>query len=219
MERLTHELMAVRASREVKPNTYVNLGAGLPLISGQFIDPNEVVQLTETGVLGYGPVTTEPSEMDGELVNAYAQPITRFPGMSIFDMCTALAIMRRGNLVDLTILGGLQVSEKGDLANWVYPGRAGSIGGAMDAAVGCKRLVVLMEHTTRKGEPRLLKECSYPLTAKRCVNRVITDIAVIDITPQGMVLKEVVHGTTPEEVQAVTEPKLKIAEDLREMDL
>jgi 3-oxoacid CoA-transferase subunit B len=219
MQKLTDELIALRASKEITPGIYVNLGAGIPLLVGMYVDPDQVVLVTENGIMGYGPLTTEPSEMDGELVNALGQPVLPWPGMSSFDMCTALAIIRRGDLIDLAIMGGFQVSEKGDLANWNVPGWAGNIGGAMDVAIGCRRLVVLMNSVTKKGEPRLVKECSYPLTAKRCVNRVITDIAVIDVTSNGMVLKEVVHGITPEEVQAVTEAKLIIAKDLKEVEL
>lgn len=219
MQKLTDELIALRASKEIKQGSYICLGGGIPLLVGLFIDPSKSVMVTENGVAGYGSITTDPEQMDGELVNAHGQPVLAWPGMSIFDMCTALSIIRRGDLIDLAFLGAFQVSAKGDLANWMIPGQRGAIGGAMDVAIGCRRLVVMMQSVTAKGEPRLVNECNYPLTARRRVDRIVTDLGVFDITSDGVVLREVVRGTTPEEVQAVSEPRLIIARDLKEIEL
>jgi len=161
-----------------------------------------------------------PGEGDPNLINAFGQTMTPQPGMSFFEQAEAFAMIRGGHL-DCCVLGGLQVSEKGDLANWVVPGRqvVGAVGGAMDLACGARMLIVLMTHNTKEGEPKILKECSYPLTAKGCVDLIVTDIAVIEVTRSGLVLRETAPGWTAEEIQALTEPALITDKDLQEMKL
>lgn len=219
-ERLDDQTMALRVAREFEDGMIANLGFGIPTLATNFIpEGKEVVFHSENGCLGYGPIPTTEEEQDFHLVNASGQFATPLPGMSFFDHAESFSMIR-GRHVDLCVLGGLQVSEKGDLANWLIPGREpGNIGGAMDLAFGAARLVVVMTHTTKNGEPKILKECTYHLTAPRCVNLVITDIAVIEVTDNGLVLKETAPGWTAEEIQALTEPKLIIANDLQQMAL
>ncbi|HKZ51011.1 MAG TPA: 3-oxoacid CoA-transferase subunit B [Dehalococcoidia bacterium] len=216
---LTRELIALRIARELRDGYYVNLGIGLPTLVSNFVPEGmEVIFHAENGILGYGSIITE-GELDIDLINAGGQPVNLRPGAAIFCSAESFAMIR-GRHIDLTVLGGLQVSEKGDLANWMLPTRSiGAIGGAMDLAVGAKRVIVAMEHTTKDGEPKIVKQCTYALTAKGSVNMIVTDLGVIDVTPQGLVLKEVAPGFTPEEVQALTEPRLTIAEDLKEVEL
>lgn len=216
---LTRELIALRIARELRDGYYVNLGIGLPTLVSNFIPQDiEVFLQSENGVLGYGPIA-EPDQIDQDLINAGGQPVTLVPGASFFHHADSFAMIRGGHL-DVTVLGGLQVSEKGDLANWMVPERGvGSIGGAMDLVSGAKRVIVAMEHITREGEPRIVKECTYPLTGKGVVNLVVTNLGVIEVTKEGLVLRELAPGLTPEEVQAVTEPRLLLAPDLKEMEL
>ena len=217
--RLSRELIALRAAKELEEGCFVNLGIGLPTLVSNFIpEEMEITLHAENGILGYGRIANE-EEIDPDLVNAGSQPLTMNVGGSFFDSVAAFNMIRGGH-VDVAVLGAFQVSEKGDLANWMTPERGvGSIGGAMDMVSGVRKVIVAMEHTTRRDEPRLVRECSYPLTARRAVNLVITDLAVIEVSPEGLLLKEVAPTVTPNEVQALTEPKLRIAADLREMDL
>ncbi len=219
-ERLDEQTMALRVAREFQDGMIVNLGAGIPTLAINYIpEGKEVIFHTQNGCLGYGPVAVTEDEQDFHLINASGQFVTPRPGMSFFDSAESFTMIRGGH-VDLVVLGGLQVSEKGDLANWLIPGREpGNIGGGMDLAFGVTRLVVVMTHTTKNNEPKILNECSYLLTAPRCVDLIITDIAVIEVTPEGLVLKETVPGWTAEEVQSLTEPTLKVAADLKEMAL
>lgn len=216
---LSKELIAMRVAKELKDGDYLNLGIGLPTLVSNFIPKDiNVILHTENGVLGYGRIARE-EEMDTDLIDAGSQPITLNPGASFFDSATAFTMIRGGR-IDVTVLGAFQVSEKGDLANWATPGRkVASIGGSMDLVCGAKKVIVAMEHTTREGEPRIVKECTYPLTGRRVVHTIVTNLAVIEVTGEGLLLKEVAPSITPEEVQAATEPKLKIASDLREMEL
>lgn len=216
---LSRELIALRAAKELSEGMYVNLGIGLPTLVSQFIPEDmEVVLHSENGVLGYGRITTEDSEMDIDLVNAGLQPIILHPGASFFNHADSFAMIR-GRHIDLTILGGYQVSEKGDLANWTTSvERIGAVGGAMDLACGVKRLVVLMQHVTASGEPRIVKQCTYPLTAREVVNTIITDLAVIEVGKERLVVREIAPGWTPEEVQALTEPKLMVAPNVKEIE-
>jgi len=218
--RLDDQTMALRVAKEFKNGMVVNLGFGIPtLASNYIIEENEIIIQSENGVLGIGRTAVTEEEQDFHLVNASGQFTTPLPGMSFFEHAESFSMIRGGH-VDLCVLGGLQVSEKGDLANWLIPGREpGSIGGAMDLAFGAKRLVIVMTHTTKDNEPKILKKCTYELTAPRCVSTIITDIAVIDVTPDGLLLKEIAPGWTAEEVQRLTEPKLKISPNLREMEL
>jgi 3-oxoacid CoA-transferase subunit B len=220
---LTRELMCLRAAKEIKEGMYVNLGIGLPLYTANFIPEDlEVFLQSENGVLGYGRVVENEEEWDIDLVNAGGQPIAlrENSGPCFFGSLESFTMIR-GEHLDLVMLGALEVSEKGDIANWTRGLEGtGGIGGAMDLACGgARRLIALMEHTTKEGRPKILRECTFPLTAPRAVDTVITDLAVIDITPEGLVLKEIAPGLSPEEVQDVTEPRLMIDAALREMEL
>jgi 3-oxoacid CoA-transferase subunit B len=217
---LSRELIALRAARELSEGTYVNLGIGLPTLVSQFIPEGvEVMLHAENGVLGYGSITTENKEMYIDLVNAGLQPVTLRPGASFFNHADSFAMIRGGH-IDLAILGGYQVSEKGDLANWATSSeKVGAVGGAMDLACGVKRVIVLMQHVTASGEPRIVKQCTYPLTAREVVDTIITDLAVIEVVKEGLLLKEIAPGWTTGEIQAVTEPKLIIAPDLKDIEL
>ncbi len=216
---LTRELMAMRAAQELRPGMAVNLGIGLPtLVSSYLPDGLDILLQAENGILGYGRILSD-GEFDQDLINAGGQPITLVPGASFFDSAASFAMIRGGH-IDIAILGGLQVSERGDLANWFVPERGGgSVGGAMDLAAGAARLIVVMEHTTRDGAPRILRECAYPLTAERCVDLIVTDLAVIEVTPGGLVLCEVAPGVEAAQVASLTEAPLTYSRDLREMSL
>ncbi len=216
---LSRELIALRVAKELKDGDYLNLGIGLPTLVSNFVPEGiNVVLHAENGILGYGRIASE-EEIDPDLVDAGSQPVTLNPGAAFFDSATAFAMIRGGR-IDLAVLGAFQVSEKGDLANWMTLERkVGSVGGSMDLVSGAKKIIVAMEHTTRSGEPRIVKECKYPLTGRRVVNLIITNLAVIEVVPEGLLLKEVAPSVTPEEVQAVTEPKVKLANGLREMEL
>lgn len=215
---LSRELIALRVARELRDGMAVNLGIGLPTLVSNFLPPDvQVFFQAENGILGYGGISE--SDFDQDLINAGGQPVTLLPGASFFDSATSFAMIRGGH-IDVAVLGGLEVSEQGDLANWYLPERGGgSIGGAMDLAVGARRLIVAMSHTTRDGQPRIRKRCQYPLTAPGVVDLIVTDLAVIEVRPDGLLLTEVAPGVTPEYVEARTEPKLRRSPDLREMEL
>jgi len=217
--RLDEETIALRAAKEFEDGMVVNLGYGMPGLCANFIPEGRTVFFqSENGILGYGPLLTD-EEKDYELINASDQPVTPLPGMCFFDSATSFDMIRGGH-IDVVILGAYQVSEKGDLANWGRPGRpATGMGGGMDLAIGSKKLMVMMLHTTKEGGPRIVRQCTFPLTARNCVNKIFTDIAVIDVTKQGLVLREVAPAWTAEEVQALTEPKLILGEDLKEIEL
>jgi 3-oxoacid CoA-transferase B subunit len=219
-ERLDDQTMALRVAKEFKNGMVVNLGFGIPTLASNYIvEENEIVIQSENGVLGIGRTAVTEDEQDFHLVNASGQFATPLPGMCFFDHAESFCMIRGGH-IDLCVLGGLQVSEKGDLANWLIPGREpGSIGGGMDLAFGAARLVIVMTHTTKDNQPKILHKCTYELTAPQVVDLIITDIAVIEVTPDGLVLKETAPGWTPEEIQALTEPKLKISPDLKVMEL
>ena len=212
---LTRELIALRVARELREGSVVNLGIGLPTLVANFLEPRRTVFFqAENGILGYGGISD--TDFDPDLINAGGQPVSLLPGASFFDSAASFAMIRGGH-VDTAVLGGLQVSERGDLANWSVPERGGgSIGGAMDLAVGARRLIVAMEHTTRDGSPRILRECAYPLTAAGCVDLVVTNLAVIEVRQDGLWLLETAPGVTADEVQARTEPNLRL-DDVREM--
>ena len=216
---LTRELIAARVAKELREGMYVNLGIGIPTLVSLFItEGQEVVLQSENGVLGYGPIADE-EEKDIDLVNAGGQPVTLLSGASFFHSADSFAMIRGGH-IDVTVLGAFQVSEKGDLANWKTPDEAlGTMGGAIDLAIGAKRLLVAMEHVDKQGNPRIVKQCTYPITARQVVDTIFTNLAVIEVTAQGLLLREVAPGTSPDEVKAVTEPKLIVASDIREMAL
>lgn len=220
-QRLSRELMAMRIAKELFDGAVVNLGIGIPTLVSSFIPEGiEVVYHTENGALGFGPVVTAEEfedKADIDLVNASGQYVTPRPGMCFFHHADSF-LMIRGGHIDITVLGVIEVSERGDLANWMFPGRGvGNIGGGMDLAFNAKRVICATEHTTKDGKPKIVKQCSVPLTAPQCVNLIVTDIVVIEVTKEGLLLKEIAPGWTVEEVQAVTEPKLTVAEDLREI--
>lgn len=219
-QRLDKDTIAMRAAKELKSGDYVNLGLGIPNLCALYI-PEGVIFQSENGVLGYGPLVMEDEIEKAELhrVDAGGRFWTPAPGMAFFDLVTSFAMIRGGRLV--AILGGLQVSEKGDLANWNTGGDAlgGTIGGGMDLALGAKRLIVTMEHTTKDGRPKIVEECTYPLTAERCVDLIITDIAVIDVMREGLLLKEIAPGWTVDEIQSQTSAKLIVAPDVEEITL
>ena len=209
----------MRIARELKDGYYVNLGIGIPTLVSNYIPPDMTVIIhSENGILGVGPLAEQGQE-DFELINAGGQQVTLIPGGCFFHHADSFAMVRGGH-IDVTVLGGLQVSEKGDLANWMIPTRGvGSIGGAADLVYGAKKLIVVMEHTSKDGKPKLVRTCSFPLTGKQCVKMVVTDVAVIDVAKEGLVLREVAPGWTPDEVQAITEPKLIVPRGVKEMEL
>jgi len=212
---LSPELMALRAARLLAPGQYVNLGIGLPTLVSDFIS-DQIVLHAENGVLGYGPLALAGEE-DIDLYNASSQLVTLLPGASFFHSADAF-IMARGGHVGTVILGGFQVAENGDLANWKTPGMgAGAVGGAMDLAAGARTLIVAMFHTTKTGEPKLLQTCTYPLTARRCVSWVVTNLALIEVDQKGFLLRELAPGVTVDEVRAATAAPLRVAADVREM--
>lgn len=217
--RLDEETIALRAAKEFEDGMVVNLGYGMPGLCANFIPEGRTIFFqAENGILGYGPLLTD-EEKDYELINASDQPVTPLPGMCFFDSATSFDMIRGGH-IDVVILGAYQVSEKGDLANWGRPGRpATGMGGGMDLALGGKKLMVMMLHTTKEGSPRIVRQCTFPLTARNCVKKIFTDIAVIDVTKQGLVLREVAPAWTAEEVQALTEAKLIVDKDLKEIEL
>ena len=210
----------MRVARELRDGMTVNLGIGVPTLVANFIPDDVSITLhAENGILGYGGIITDDAEFDQDLINAGGQPVTLTAGAAFFDSAASFAMIRGGH-VDVTVLGGLQVSAKGDLANWAVPGRGGgAIGGAMDLAAGARRVIVAMEHTTREGESRILDECTYPLTAERCVDLVVTNLAVLEITPDGLVLREVAPGISVEEVRNATGAALLVPDHVKEMDL
>ncbi len=218
-QKLDRETIALRVAKEFQDGDIVNLGLGLPGLASNFVPAGrEVVFHAEIGVLGFGEMTP-PGEGDFELVNASGQTVCEQPGMSCFDHAESF-VMIRGGHVDISVMGAFQVSEKGDLANYMVPERKiGTIGGAMDLATGTKKLIVAMNHTTKDGQPRILKQCTYPITAIDCVDLIVTDISVMEVTEKGIVLKEVAPGWTPAEVQGLTEPTLIVDPNCQEITL
>jgi len=216
---LTRELIALRVAGELRDGMSANLGIGLPTLVSNFIPEGVTVMFqAENGILGYGGIAPD-DQYDQDLINAGGQPVTLLPGASFFHSADSFAMIRGGH-IDVTVLGGLQVSERGDLANWLVPERGGgSIGGAMDLAANAKRVIVAMEHTARDGSPRIVRECTYPLTAKECVDLVVTNLAAIEVTAEGLVLREVAPGVSVDEVLEATEARLEVAPDMREMEL
>jgi 3-oxoacid CoA-transferase subunit B len=217
---LTRELIALRVARELRDGMTVNLGIGLPTLVANFLPEGVSVMLhAENGILGYGSISSDESAFDQDLINAGGQPVTLNPGASFFSSAASFAMVRGGHL-DVTVLGGLQVSTRGDLANWAVPGRGGgAIGGAMDLAAGARRVIVAMEHVTREGEPRILEACTYALTARECVDLIVTNLAVIEVTAECLALREVAPGVSIEDIQAATGAKLLVGGDVKVMDL
>ena len=205
MKRFTREEIAQRVARDIPEGSYVNLGIGLPTMVANHLDKSREIFLhSENGLLGMGPAPA-PGEEDEDLINAGKQPVTLLTGGSYFHHGDSFAMMRGGHL-DICVLGAFQVSSTGDLANWHTgaPDAIPAVGGAMDLAIGAKSVFVMMEHQTKSGESKIVGQCSYPLTGIGCVNRIYTDLAVLDVTPQGLLVREMAEGLTLEELQTIT---------------
>ena len=218
-ERLDRAIIAMRVAKELPPGACVNLGIGIPTLVSMFVDDDSVVFYhSESGVLNCGPLAEEGSE-DIDLINAGGQFLQQVPGMAYFSSVDAFAMIRGGH-VDVTVLGAHQVSATGDLANWMLPERGvGNIGGAMDLAAGAEKVIVAMEHNDRNGNPKVVEQCDFPLTGRGCVSLVVTDVAVLEPTPDGMALREAAPGWTAEDVQAVTGARLIVPDAVGEYEV
>jgi len=220
-EGLPREMIAMRASREIKDGDYVNLGIGIPTLISNWIEGKDVMLQSEIGMMKTGPLAFG-DDVDQDLINASCQPVTQLPGTSYFDIFQSFSMIR-GGYMDVIVMGALQVNGRGDYAGWSNPARGldmvGNIGGSMDLCAGARKLFITMEHVTRDGQAKIVNELSYPATTKGKVKMVFTDLAVLEVTPQGLVLKEVYPGLTVEDIQSVTEPRLIVSPDLKEIEL
>ena len=217
---LSRELIALRVASELEDGTYVNLGIGIPTLISDWIEGRDIILQSEIGMLKTGALASG-DDINQDLINASCQPVTELPGSSYFDISESFGMIRGGH-IDAAVMGALQINDRGDYAGWSNPARGlfvGNIGGSMDLCAGARKLFIAMEHTTRDGEYKIVKELSYPATALGMVSMLFTDLAVIEITPEGMVLKEVAPGISAADVQSVTEPELIISPDLKEIQL
>jgi len=221
MPPLEREMIALRIANMLEDGSYVNLGIGIPTLVSNWIEGRDIIIQSEIGMLKCGPLAEE-GEQDQDRINASCQFVNEMQGTSYFSVETSFAMIRGGRM-DVAVLGALQVSAKGDLAGWNNParglGKTGNIGGSMDLAVGARKLIVAMEHFTPAGGPKILADCTYPLTAKGCVDVIVTNYALIEVTPLGLVLKEAIPGISAEDVQKMTAAPLTVAEDFHEMEL
>ena len=220
-EGLPREIIALRVSKEIEDHSYVNLGIGIPTLISNWLEGRDVLLQSEIGMLKMGSLA-EGADIDQDLINASCQPVLEVPGAVYFDICESFAMIRGGH-VDVTVMGAFQVNASGDFASWLNPSRGlngvGNIGGSMDLAAGAKKLLIAMEHTTHDGMPKIVHELTCPATAKKKVKTIFTDLAVMEVVSEGLMLREIYPGLTVEDIQSVTEPKLLIARDLKEIEL
>jgi len=212
-------MIALRISQEIKEGDYVNLGIGIPTLISNWIEGRDIMLQSEIGMLKTGPLAYE-DDIDQDLINASCQPVVGLPGSAYFDIVESFSMIR-GGYMDIVVMGALQVNARGDYAGWSNPARGltiGNIGGSMDLCAGARKLFLAMEHTTKDGQFKIVNELSYPATAKAVVNKIFTDLAVMEVTSEGLLLTEVYPGLTAEDIQLVTEPRLIISKDLKEIN-
>ena len=217
---IPREMIALRISKEIKDGDYVNLGIGIPTLISNWIEGRDIMLQGEIGLLKSGPLVTDEAMIDQDCINASCQPIIEIPGTIYFDILESFTMIRGGRM-NLVVMGALQVNDKGDYAGWANPSRGldvGNIGGSMDLVAGADRLFLAMEHVAVDGNPKVVKKLSFPPTTTGKVNMIFTDLAVMEVTPKGLLLKEIAPGLTAKDVQSVTEPKLIISPDLKEIE-